>query len=375
MREESLTDLLCPAQDSNISCHGVLALEGNAAAPVPVIRSGQDPREVLEGLVICQKCHEWYPIIAGVLVLVNNVRTYLASEFSVITNAAAASVSRELLNYIYERGYDLHDVGYSRSLWGNALGMELYISAHYDNMVDIAGPDHPLTEVLRAYGQRDFYTRVVDMASEALTAQGRALDIGCNVGGIAAKFAKRCQFVYGIDYSFRAALTARRILLHQPEAQRQYRLYREGLKYDIRDLPDVKRDNVEILVASGLNLPFADMSFDLAYCANVTDLVGQPAEIVREAQRVLNTSGSVLLTDPYYWRHEDTPLENWFGARSGQYSAVALRELLAQTCKIMASEERMLWILRAYDRYMTIWLADCILARKRTQEGDASIDY
>ena len=191
------------------------------------------------------------------------------------------------------------------------------------------------------------------------------LDIGCNVGGMTWRLAPLCQQVFAVDYSFRAAYTARRILLRLPEPLEEYRLLREGLVYETRSLAVEKRPNVEVLVASGMGLPFAPNSFDLTHCANVTDVVNQPELLIDESRRVLQPAGRLILADPYAWSLGNTPIENWFGGQSGQLSANALRSILSAHWDVLASEEQMLWILRAQDRHFDMWLVDCVLAGKR----------
>jgi len=177
--------------------------------------------------------------------------------------------------------------------------------------------------------------------------------------------AESCKFVYGIDISFRAALIARRVLLGQPEPLNSYRYYREGLAYEERSLSIIPQRNVEILVASGLDLPSLLNFLKFVHCANVVDTVNQPWTLLKQSLGTLKVGGHLLLTDPYFWSPERTPIESWIGVESGQTTAIALREQLEQTCKIVAEIDGVLWVLRVYDRYFTLWFSDCILTQKK----------
>jgi SAM-dependent methyltransferase/uncharacterized protein YbaR (Trm112 family) len=361
MKEHCLTDLVCPAFKEKAHCHGRLLLDERYRK-----QAEDDASEILEGIVRCQECGEEYPIICGILILVMDVKTYLAQNYSVILSSAAPyGVTRHMIAYLESKGYDFHDTGYKSSVWTNTLGMSNYICAHYDNLSSIIDPSHPLRGLIQAYSQHDFYAQMLEMAASALGQNAKALDIGCNVGGMTYRLAPSCAFVYGVDISFRAALIARRILLNRPERLNSYRFYHKGLSFEERMLSIEQRRNVEIIVASGLNLPFADGFFDLVSCANVLDLVSQPSGLLRESLRVLKSGGKLLLADPYYWSPEWTPIENWIGVEGRDITAEALRRQLAQVCDIISRRDRVLWLLRVYDRYFTIWLNDCILAQKR----------
>jgi SAM-dependent methyltransferase len=243
--------------------------------------------------------------------------------------------------------------------------MSNYICAHYDSLSSTVEPSHPLAGLIQAYYQRDFYTQMLELAASALGRGKRALDIGCNVGGMTYRVAPSCAFVYGVDISFRATLIARRILLKQPEPLDSYRFYKEGLSFEERMLAIEEQRNVEVVVASGLSLPFTDGFFDFVNCANVVDVVGQPSDLLEDSLRVLKSGGRLLLADPYFWSPERTPIENWIGVETGRTTAEALRKRLEQKCDVISRKDRVLWLLRVYDWYFTLWLNDCILAQKR----------
>jgi hypothetical protein len=77
----------------------------------------------------------------------------------------------------------------------------------------------------------------------------------------------------------------------------------------------------------------------------------------------------VLFTDPYIWSTDHAPVENWLTSDSGMESGRALRTYLQTTSDIVGQADPVLWILRAYDRYFTLWLNDCILVRRRDAVG------
>lgn len=372
MRRTSLNDLVCPANvsgsDAPSLCQSALSLEEDAATGVSVTRAENDPGEVLEAIVRCQSCQETYPIIAGVLILVPDIKTYLAHSYSDILAAAAPCISAHMLSYLAGLGLDLQDVGFQGSIWHNAMGMDLYLSAHYDNLREFVPSGHPLESVINSYAAHDFYARVVGMIEPALQPDARVLDIGCNVGGMAHRMSPHCGYIYAIDYGFRVALTARRVLLQQPSALTDYRLVHDGLRTSKRPLPVEKHDSVEVLVASGLAAPFREASFDLVHCANVADVVPDPRVLITEAARLLSPQGSLFTADPYYWGIDRTPIEKWLG-QGVREPAQALRAELEAEWEITSSQDQALWILRVYDRYFTMWIVDCLLAQKRRKQA------
>jgi SAM-dependent methyltransferase len=362
MKSACISEVVCPSQATATRCSGQLALVDE----FPIMRAEADPSDVLEGLLRCQKCQVDYPIICGVLILLNEVKTYLAQTYGeIISTAGVDGISRTMASYLQQGHNDLFDAGHGSGYWLGGEGVEKYTSMHYDDIATTVDPSHPLADLLREYSRKDFYSQMADMASPVLTSDVRALDVGCNVGGMVSRLSQVCGFIYGLDVSFRSVAAARRILLGQPVPQRTYRLHREGVAFDERNLSVEQRRNVELLVASGTDIPFAEEQFDFVSCVNIVDIVSQPELLLQDMERVLKRAGCVLLADPYYWRTDRTPMESWFGVRSGQPATRALRAELARTYEIIASQEQVPWLLRDYDRHFEIWINDCVLAKKR----------
>ncbi len=108
-----------------------------------------------------------------------------------------------------------------------------------------------------------------------------ALDVGCGTGVLAQRLSRLGYRMSGVDPS-------------------------EGMLAVLRaDAPDV-----QALQGSGTALPFADSSFDLAYCVAVMHHVADPGEVretLHEMYRVIRPGGRVLVWDhnprnPYWGR-------------------------------------------------------------------------
>ncbi len=96
-----------------------------------------------------------------------------------------------------------------------------------------------------------------------------ALDVGCGGGIMAEEVAELGFKVTGIDPSEHSITTAR------------HHAAQSGLDIDYRQ-------------ASGESLPFPDETFDLVYCCDVLEHVGDLQAVVDEASRVLKARGVYL---------------------------------------------------------------------------------
>lgn len=106
--------------------------------------------------------------------------------------------------------------------------------------------------------------------------RGRILDLGCGTGGVLAHLDDYGE-AYGIDPS--------------PEATRFS--HERGLA---------------IALASGLNLPFADQTFDAVLALDVIEHVDDDVGLLREVQRVLRPGGILVVTVPalpWLWSSHD----------------------------------------------------------------------
>lgn len=105
---------------------------------------------------------------------------------------------------------------------------------------------------------------------------GRVLDLGCGTGGVLAHLDSYGEAI-GIDPSSEAAGYCR-------------------------------QRGVKMAIASGMELPFRDQSFDVVLALDVIEHVDDDVAILREARRVLRPGGVVILTVPalpWLWSSHD----------------------------------------------------------------------
>src|SRR5438046_3941279 len=130
MDTRRLVEMRCPVP----TCAGSLQLAPQVVPP----RFAQPPHEfeLIEGFVSCEKCRGEYPVLAGVLLLPDDVKTYVCSHYSLLLTFAAAEgvLGPDMLQYLRSHGYEFIHV--DRREYHNAH--PLYICAHYEDMSQVA---------------------------------------------------------------------------------------------------------------------------------------------------------------------------------------------------------------------------------------------
>lgn len=321
--------------------------------------------EILEALLQSRGSNTYYPIIAGIAILVPDPLLFIASQYARIVAAASPHLSSQMIDYL--RGHDIDLFGSESGDGWSLLRNNHLVRGHYDAPSVDPGPDssspgHDGSPCADA-PEHDWYEALADLPASHIERSGRALDIGCNVGGITYRLARRFEHVVGVDTDFDAALQARSILLHQPVAMRSYRRPVEGIIYERRRLRISPPTNVEIVLADAFRLPFERESFDLATTVNVLEVVEDPRDLVTTAHGALRDQGLLLLTATYSW--SSSPSERWIGGTPGDRGVEAMRRLLAAQFEVLedlpAIPQTVWWNERMFATYLT----HQIVARKR----------
>jgi 2-polyprenyl-6-hydroxyphenyl methylase / 3-demethylubiquinone-9 3-methyltransferase len=141
----------------------------------------------------------------------------------------------------------------------------------YDRMADGWWDEGGFLHTLAALTPARFgYMRRVLIEELRLAPEGlQALDIGCGGGLLAEEFARLGFTVIGVDPSGESLAAARTHAVGQ------------GLA-------------IEYQCATGEALPFADESFDIAYCCDVLEHVNDLRRVIAETARVLRPGGTYL---------------------------------------------------------------------------------
>ncbi len=131
---------------------------------------------------------------------------------------------------------------------------------------------------------------------------GDVLDVGCNTGYGTLRFLPVARRVVGVDVSPRAIEAARR---------------------------RTSDGRPEFVVTSGLELPFADATFDLVTSFQVLEHVSEPLAYLHELARVVRPGGMVILATPNAATRLYPGMTPWNRFHVREYLPEELRELLA----------------------------------------------
>jgi SAM-dependent methyltransferase/uncharacterized protein YbaR (Trm112 family) len=278
------------------------ALEGRAASPLKLaaVLEGSDEL-VLEGLLHCgcEDCRLEYPIIDGIPIIVPDVRSYIANN----------------INQIHRRGDLSEEI---EGVLGDAIGpgsaldqtrqhLSIYCWGHYGDLDPEEMRDEALGSVVRCL--EEGFSLPIDPSAPAL-------DLGCSVGRTTFELAERVDgLALGIDLNFAMLKTAQTVLQTERLAYGRRRL---GLVSDRREFPVQlpARELVDFWACDTLALPFTAGQFGTVLAMNLLDCVASPRDLLAVVRSMLRDGGSAVITTPYDWSPNATPVEAWIGGHS-----------------------------------------------------------
>ena len=306
-----------------------------------------------------ESCRREHPIIDGIPVIVADIRSYMTHQLGSVRARSDLSPFTESL---------LGDcAGPESELDRTRYQLSSYSRSHYGDL----DPDEPAPAA-------SSLAALLETALEQLSEEpaGIWLDTGCSVGRASFEMARRTgDLVLGVDLNF-AML---RIAHHVARTGRvAHPLRRLGIVYDERSfpVPFEDRQRVDFWACDATALPFADNAFDGVFSLNVLDCIASPLDHLIEVGRVLRSGARAVLTTPYDWSVNATPIQAWIGGHSQRSDnrGSGVREIhrllsdevpaeVASGLRIDAEIERVPWVVYVHERASMTYQVHVVIAR------------
>lgn len=332
----------------------------------------EESGHVVEGTLRCPSpsCQREYPVLDGILLLISNLRAYVAGAIDQINAREDLDPTTESL---------LGDCcGPGSSYDATRQHLSTYSWDHYGDLdpqeIGQIGPG----------SVRSLLDRGLDLAGTL--PEGPILDLGCAVGRTTFELAERTgRPVVGVDLGYAMLRLAARTLR---EGRVRYPRRRVGLVYDRRDFavrfPNLfpNGEDVDFWACDALDLPFPPGTFAAVVGLNVLDCVQSPHDLLASLPRLLAPGGKAILSTPYDWSPAATPVEAWLGGHSqrGETAGASepiLRALLTpgahpasiEGLRIVAEEPSLPWRVRLHERAVMEYRVDLVVAKTKPQSS------
>jgi SAM-dependent methyltransferase/uncharacterized protein YbaR (Trm112 family) len=348
MHAETLPLLQCPA------CGAELACEARG--------------EIASGEVSCTKCRGRYPILAGVLILVEDVGGYL--------EAHAKGVSRYVETNEIPKSYrpafsaalkELETEHIEEDLEAERV-TALYVMNHYLRAAEVDSPDPLLNELIKKHWDHGPFERIKQLVTKETVPAPSLIELGCGVGGLCVALRGRVSRYLGLDSSFASVALARALALDLGKTRR-------CLVPDDLLLGAVSRE-VEVttpLAGEGADFVVCDLSappvkpgqWNLTAALNVIDMLPDPRELPRLQLKLLREGGLALQSSPYVWHPDVAAALREALPPGAKDSAKAVEGLYeAEGFAIESSEAHLPWLFFKNTRQLELYSVHLFSARR-----------
>ncbi|MCB9778773.1 MAG: methyltransferase domain-containing protein [Alphaproteobacteria bacterium] len=192
-----------------------------------------------------------------------------------------------------------------------------------------------------------------------LAPHGRALDVGCGVGGMSRRMVTANRLTWAFDISPRAVLLTRD-LLGGGITETQVPTHRGGLQRVRVPFAPIDSRTLTLCIADASQPPFPENAFAWIHLGNVLDMADdKSAGILLAASAMLLPGGLLTVSTPY--DTDEPPV----------LDAVAPENELRETLgglglSIIDEDEHVPWVIREYDRGFRVMFSHCVAARRPT---------
>lgn len=338
--------------------------------------------DVLAGRLECASCKAHFPILAGVAVLVEDVRGFLLSHVKGLFKLVPASdlpreYARELKTAFVELETQpsLHiddDLEAERvvSLYmmNHYLGVRAADSSWFKPSVAGSRKGSPLiASLIREYWDHGPLSRIERLVEERMkTPKGiRIIELGCGVGSLAQRLRKQSARYLGVDSSFASIALARHLVLGAPyvgplqipedllQGPVSRGLHRAAFISGDKPLRDGRSDFV---VGEFDAVPAMRGEWDLSIVLNAIDMLEEPSRLPELQRGLAAPRGKIIQSCPYIWHEGVARRLRAKLPKSIQDSASAAEWLYERAgFKIIATEDHVPWLFFKHLRQLEIY--------------------
>jgi SAM-dependent methyltransferase/uncharacterized protein YbaR (Trm112 family) len=312
---------------------------------------------ILEGFLICTnpQCRFRYPILNGVPIIVKDLKGWVESSQSSLTNITGNYSGMQIwLADLVKSG--------AQARTEQAVS-SAYLDFHYGDMEDAPAPIRSIAD------PASYWQTMNDMAQPSRSDHNMlAIDIGCSVGRFTFDLARLYSLAIGIDTNFAPVSLA---ACFQRNKQVVYERKIHGNVYKEYAKAYVPPRNVLFMVADALDPPFRAQYFDFVAALNVLDSIRIPLMLIGQIDALLKPGGELLLSSPYEWNADICNPSEWLESDESDGPAMVRLIFEGKMFKEMGLRFSVLqeqmdvpWILRNHRRYWNLFFVHLLKLRK-----------
>ncbi len=379
MLNTTLLRLRCPRRKrGNNLCLSRLKLYSQSH---PTQQEKSQPYEVTTGHLQCEKCRSQFPILAGVAILVEDVRMYLLSHVKGIAQAVPDSdIPKEFLRDFLEAKAEIETEHIEEDLESERI-LSLYVLNHYLRVSELNSSQAPwwrskngegsalMDELIRKYWDQGPMSQIQRWVKENAPVQD-VVELGCGVGGLYPTLKSQIRSYLGVDSSFVSIAVGRHLALGVPY-RGKIRFPEDLLQGPVsRSLPvpaSHSFDGHSDFVVGDLDaLPLAPDAYDLAVALNAIDMMDVPSQLPRIQKELVRKNGMIIQSCPYIWHPRVAQeLRKSLPSHLRDSSSQAVEWLYQQAgLKIEKSVQEIPWLFFKHLRQLEIYSVHAFLARK-----------
>lgn len=340
MRAETLALLKCPHCGSELRC--------------------AERGEVISGTVDCTSCRKTYPVLAGVLILVADVESYLLEHVKGISRyVGEKDIPKKYRADFIEAKRELEAEHIEEDLEAERV-TALYIMTHYLRSSEVKSTSPLLDGLIKQHWDHGPFAKIKEMIT-ALSGEKRSMiELGCGVGGLFVALQSKLQSYLGLDSSFASIVLARHFALGAPLSKQcliPNDLLFGAVSREITIAPPKSMpSNADFIVCDLANPPVKEAQWQVAAALNVIDMLPEPAELPKLQYALLSSGGVAIQSCPYIWHPEVAEKLRRVLPKNIKDSAKAVEWLYEKNgFKIRSSEEHVPWLFYKNNRQIEFY--------------------
>ena len=289
MRKNTLKKIYCP------SCSSELTLLNDI-----------QQSEIKSGVVQCKSCTIDFPILAGVLILVEDIESYILEHISGISRFISSKDIPKKLKPIFEvalREYknaeEEHIAEHIESERINAL----YLVTHFAKSNQLHFDDPILNELVQKYWNENPFQKIKNNLPPN---KSSLLELGCSSGGLLQYLHTSLDQYLGVDTSFTSILYARHfnlgISLKENFLIPADLLHGSVSKSISFKTTQFENDDFDFIVCDlSESNPIKENNWEVCAALNVIDMLPNPSDLPKLQSNLLVNHGIAIQSSPYIW--------------------------------------------------------------------------